>query len=58
MALMFGEGFFEYTLDAKKTCHVQDDFNQKFKYDRAQWLHEYADTWQLSLTMQAQLRRV
>ena len=43
MALMFGEDFFEYTLDAKKTCHVQDDFHPKFQYNREEWRHEYAD---------------
>ena len=43
MTLMFGQDFFEYTLDAKKTCHVQDDFQRKFKYSREEWLCEYAD---------------
>ena len=43
MTLMFGQDFFEYTLDAKKTCHVQDDFQPKFKYSREEWLCEYAD---------------
>ena len=43
MDLMFGQDFFEYTLDAKKTCHVRDDFQPKFKYSREEWLCEYAD---------------
>ena len=43
MTLMFGQDFFEYTLDAKKTCHVRDDFQPKFKYSREEWLCEYAD---------------
>ena len=43
MSLMFGQDFFEYTLDAKKTCHVQDDFHPKFRYNREEWLYEYAD---------------
>ena len=43
MTLMFGQDFFEYTLDAKKTCHERDDFQPKFKYSREEWLCEYAD---------------
>lgn len=43
MTLMFGQDFFEYTLDAKKTCHVRDDFLPKFKYSREEWLSEYTD---------------
>ena len=42
MSLMFGQGFFEYTLD-KKTCNVQDDFYPKFRYKREEWLCEYPD---------------
>ena len=41
MSLMFGEDFFEYVLDAKKTCHVQEDFCPKFKYNREEWISEY-----------------
>ena len=43
MTLMFGQDFFEYTLDAKKTYHVRDDFLPKFKYSREEWLSEYTD---------------
>ena len=43
MTLMFGQDFFEYTFDEKKTCHVQDDFQPEFKYNREEWLCEYAD---------------
>lgn len=43
MSLMFGQDFFEYALDSKKTCHVQDGFKPTFKYNREEWLHEYAD---------------
>lgn len=43
MTLMFGQDFFEYTLDAEKTCHVRDDFLPKFKYSREEWLSEYTD---------------
>lgn len=43
MTLMFGQDFFEYTLDAKKTSHMRDDFLPKFKYSREEWLSEYAD---------------
>ena len=43
MSLMFGQDFFEYILDAKKTCHVRDDCHPNFKYDREEWLNEYVD---------------
>lgn len=43
MTLMFGQDFIEYTFDAKKTCHMRDDFLPKFKYSREEWLSEYAD---------------
>ena len=43
MSLMFGEDFFEYVLDAKKTCHVQNDFCPKFSYNREEWNCEYED---------------
>ena len=55
MSLMFGQDFFEYALDSKKTCHVQDGFKSTFKYNREEWLHEYADMlkfclWQCELS--------
>lgn len=43
MSLMFGQDFFEYILDAKKTCHVQDDCHPRFKYNREEWVNEYVD---------------
>lgn len=42
MTLMFGQDFFEYTFDEKKTCHVQDDFQPEFQYNREEWFCEYA----------------
>ena len=43
MSLMFGQDFFEYILDAKKTCHVRDYCHPQFKYNREEWLDEYVD---------------
>lgn len=40
---MFGGDFFEYVLDANKTCHVQDDFSPKFKYNKEEWICEHVD---------------
>lgn len=38
---MFGEDFFEYVFDEKRTCHVHDDFKPQIVYNRHEWNCEY-----------------
>ena len=39
--MMFGEDFFEYVFDEKRTCHVHDGFKPQFVYNRHEWNCEY-----------------
>lgn len=41
MFMMFGEDFFEYVFDEKRTCHVHDGFKPQFVYNRHEWNCEY-----------------
>ncbi|XP_022784020.1 uncharacterized protein LOC111324674 [Stylophora pistillata] len=41
LSMMFGEDFFEYVFDEKRTCHVHDDFKPHTVYNRHEWNCEY-----------------
>lgn len=41
LSMMFGDDFFEYVFDAKRTCHVHDDFKPQIVYNRHEWNCEY-----------------
>lgn len=41
MTMMFGEDFFEYDYDEKKSCFVADECRPTFVYNREEWVRQY-----------------